>query len=75
MIWKQLIGVAMGFHLAPSYANMYFARRIDNKIKELGLKYGEDNKSAIFFNPTFFWMILSKYSLVLANNLIYLLKK
>ena len=46
MLWKQLIGVAMGIHPAPYYANMYLARRIDNKIRELGLKYGEDNKSA-----------------------------
>ena len=46
MLWKQLIGVAMGIHPAPSYAHIYLARRIDNKITELGLKYGVNNKSA-----------------------------
>ena len=45
MLWKQLIGVAMGIHPAPSFANIYLARRIDNKIRELGIKYGENKKS------------------------------
>ena len=46
MLWKQLIGVAIGIHPAPFYANIYLARIIHNKIRELGLKYREDNKSA-----------------------------
>ena len=31
MLWKQLIGVAMGIHPAPSFANIYLARRMDKK--------------------------------------------
>ena len=53
MLWKQLIGVAMGIHPAPSYANIYLARRIDQKIIELGLKYGENNKSAFLLFKRF----------------------
>ena len=33
MLWRQLIGVAMGMHPAPSFANIYLARRLDNQIK------------------------------------------
>ena len=29
MLWKQTKGVAMGIHPAPSFANIYLARRID----------------------------------------------
>ena len=28
-LWVQLVGVAMGVHPAPSYANIYIARRLD----------------------------------------------
>ena len=35
-LWKQLIGVAMGIHPAPSYANIYLAKRIDEAITRLG---------------------------------------
>ena len=52
-LWKQLIGVAMGIHPAPSFANIYLARRIDRKIKELGEKYGKDNKSAFLLFKRF----------------------
>ena len=31
-LWRQLIGVAMGIHPAPSFANLYLARRIDKHI-------------------------------------------
>ena len=34
-LWKQLIGVAMGIHPAPSFANIYLARRIDRKLRNL----------------------------------------
>ena len=39
-LWKQLVGVAMGIHPAPSFANIYLARRIDRIITQLGKKYG-----------------------------------
>ena len=39
MLWKQLIGVAMGIHPAPSFANIYLARRIDKELEDLGRKY------------------------------------
>ena len=43
---KQLYGVAMGIHPAPSFANIYLARRLDKIIADLGNKYGENGKSA-----------------------------
>ena len=46
MLWRQLIGVAMGIHPAPSFANLYLARRIDKHITELGYKYGQNGQSA-----------------------------
>ena len=53
MLWRQLKGVAMGIHPAPSFANIYPARRIDNKVKELGEKYGTDGKSAFLIFKRF----------------------
>ena len=47
------MGVAMGIHPAPWFANIYLARRIDNKIKELGEKYGTDGKSAFLIFKRF----------------------
>ena len=41
-LWKQLIGIVMGIHPAPSLANIYIARRLDEAIKSLGDKYGEN---------------------------------
>ena len=35
----------MGIHPAPSFANIYLARRLDEAIKNIGLKYGQNNKS------------------------------
>ena len=46
MLWRQTIGVAMGIHPAPSFANLYLARRLDKYTTELGYKYGENGKSA-----------------------------
>ena len=46
-LWKQIIGVAMGIHPAPSYANIYLARRIDSEIRKLAQKYGENGASAL----------------------------
>jgi hypothetical protein len=44
-LWKQLVGVAMGIHPAPSLANIYIARRLDEAIMRLGEKYSETNSS------------------------------
>ena len=46
MLWKQLIGIAIGIHPAPSFANIYLAKKIDQKLIELGIKYGENGVSA-----------------------------
>ena len=43
----------MGTPPAPSYANIYMAKRIDNQIKEIGQKYGQDKTSAIFLLKRF----------------------
>ena len=40
-LYLQLIGTAMGTKPAPSYANIFMARRIDNMIKELAAKFGD----------------------------------
>ena len=52
-LWRQTIGVAMGIHPAPSFANIYLSRRIDNKLIELGEKYGKDHKSAFIIFKRF----------------------
>ena len=61
-LWKQLVGVAMGIHPAPSYANIYLARRIDEKIKELGIKYGKAGKSSFLLLKRFLDDILKIFS-------------
>ena len=43
----------MGKHRAPSYANIYIARRLDNKIRELGIKYGSNGRSA--------WLLIKRF--------------
>ena len=52
-LWIQLVGVALGNHPAPSYANIYLARSLDDKITALGIKYGSNGKSAwhLFKSP------------------------
>ena len=52
-LWIQLVGVAMGTHPAPSYANIYLARRLDDKIEDLGRKYGSNGKSA--------WLLFKRF--------------
>ena len=46
-LWKQLIGVAMGIHPAPSFANIYLARRLDEAIRAIAEKYGQNGQSAL----------------------------
>ena len=52
-LWIQLVGVAMGIHPAPSYANIYLARKLDNQIAALGEKYGTNGKSA--------WLLFKRF--------------
>ena len=47
-LWKQIIGVAMGIHPAPSFANIYLARRIDSLITKLALQYGKNGSSPLY---------------------------
>ena len=46
-LWKQIIGVAMGTHPAPSYANIYLDKRIDLKIRNLAKKYDKNGNSSL----------------------------
>ena len=52
-LWKQLLKVAMGIHPAPSFANIYLARRIDSEITKLALKYGSNGSSALYIFKRF----------------------
>ena len=52
-LWKQLVRVAMGIHLAPSLANIYIARRLDEALMRLGEKYSETNSSVFLLFKRF----------------------
>ena len=46
-LWRQEIGCAMGTKPAPSYADIFMARKIDNRIISLAQKYSINNKSPL----------------------------
>ena len=46
-LWKQQIGCAMGTKPAPSYADIFMARKIDDKIISLAQKHSLNNKSPL----------------------------
>ena len=60
-LWKQLIGVAMGIHPAPPFANIYLAKRIDKQIEKFAFKYGKDGKSSILMMKRFLDDILKVF--------------
>ena len=45
-LYQQLIGTAMGSKPAPSYANIYLAKKIDPEVEKLGQKYGKNGVSS-----------------------------
>ena len=52
-LWQQLIGVAMGIHPAPAFANIYLAKRLNIQITKLAEKYGEKGNSAFLLFKRF----------------------
>ena len=46
-LWRQEIGCAIGTKPAPSYADNFMARRIDNQIIALAQKHGLNSKSPL----------------------------
>ena len=46
-IYRQEIGCAMGTKPAPSYADIFMARKIDNLITSLAKKFGTNNSSPL----------------------------
>ena len=51
--YKQEFGTSMGSKPAPPYANIFMARTIDSKIKEIAEKYSGNLGSAIQFMKRF----------------------
>ena len=52
-LFQQLIGTAMGSKPAPSYANIYIAKKIDPEVEKLGVKYGQNGNSSILMFKRF----------------------
>ena len=52
-LFQQLIGTAMGSKPAPSYANIYIAKKIDPEVDRLGMKYGQNGSSALILFKRF----------------------
>ena len=46
-LWKQEIGCAMGTKPAPSYADIFMARKIDNQIISLAQQFGTNKRSPL----------------------------
>ena len=46
-LYRQEIGCAMGSKPAPSYADIFMSRKIDNKIISLAHQFGENNISSL----------------------------
>ena len=49
-LWKQLYGVAMAIHPAPSFANTYLARTIEEVFTQFWRKYGKNGESAFKYS-------------------------
>ena len=48
-LYIQLIGTAMGSRPAPSYANIFMANKIDQKISELATRINNGENPLLFF--------------------------
>jgi hypothetical protein len=46
-LWRQEIGCAMGTKPAPSYADIFMTRKIDNKIISLAQQFGKNERSPL----------------------------
>ena len=51
--YQQQFGTSMGSKPAPPYANIFMARKVDSKIKEIARKYMENGNIAIRFLKRF----------------------
>ena len=60
-LYRQEIGCAMGTKPAPSYANIFMARKVDERILELAQKYGTDSRNPISLFNRFLDDIFSIY--------------
>jgi hypothetical protein len=60
-LYRQEIGCAMGTKPAPSYANIFMARKVDERILELAQKYGTNSRNPISLFKRFLDDIFSIY--------------